>query len=57
MDVEEIKKRANNATQIYNDCLAKVNEIRKKQDEMIEEFVKKIDIQKIDKLRKMIAGL
>lgn len=50
----EIQQRAEKISAIYNEYLSKLNALKKKQAEIINQFIKDLEQRKIEEIRKNI---
>jgi F0F1-type ATP synthase membrane subunit b/b' len=57
MSKKEIKKRAKTIEDIYQRYLNKLTELKKKQDEIINQFIKELEKKKIEEIRKTLNQL
>ena len=51
---EEIKKRVKAIESIYQKYLAELSELQKKQNEIINKFVKELEKRKIEEIKKVL---
>lgn len=50
MDKEEIKKKAEEIEKIYKDYMEKMNELKREQDKVLEEFLHELEKAKMEEL-------
>lgn len=50
----EVRKRAKEIEAIYNEYLAKLAVLKKKQTEIVNQFIKKLEQKKIEEIRKSL---
>ena len=51
---KEIQKKANEIEAIYSEYLAKLNELKKKQTTIINQFMKELEQKKMEEIRKTL---
>lgn len=56
MDTEQIKKQAEKIEEIYRDYLEKMNELKREQDKILEDFLHELEKSKMDEIRSKIAN-
>jgi hypothetical protein len=54
MDKQEIKKRAVRINKIYDEYMAKIKSLQKEKNRMINEFIKKVEEEKVKEIREEI---
>lgn len=51
---KEIQKRVKAIEAIYQEYVARLNELKKKQTEIIEKFIKELEKRKIEEIKKVL---
>lgn len=54
---QKIEEAAKKAEAIYNDAIAKIKELDKKERKIISDFIKKLEMRKAEEIKKKISGL
>lgn len=52
---EEIKKRVEAIEAIYQEYMTRLNELKKKQTEIIEKFIKELEQRRIEEIKKTLG--
>jgi len=56
MDKDEIKKRAKEIEKIYQEYIGKVKELKKEQDQILEDFLHELEKAKIEEIRNKLKS-
>ncbi|MFZ2970040.1 MAG: hypothetical protein WA063_02745 [Minisyncoccia bacterium] len=51
---DEIQRRAGRVEDIYQEYFSKLNELKKKQNEIIDQFIEEMEQKKIEEVRKTL---
>lgn len=53
---QEIQEKAKRVEAIFDEAVARIKELEKKQHEIVDEFIKSLEEEKIKKIKKSIQG-
>lgn len=56
MDKDEIKKRSEEIEKIYQEYMGKVNDLKKEQDKILEDFLHELEKAKMEEVRNKLKN-
>jgi hypothetical protein len=51
---DKLKEKSKKIEAIYNEAIAKIKELEKKQGQIVAEYIKKLEQEKIEKIRELL---